>query len=98
MIMIVVMIIIMGIMVILMIMLTKITEKYTNMLNIVLQSFRFFLTNIQHWSCPHLSQLLDADFSISITVKQGKGLLQAVDVAGGDLPVRADPKGGGPRH
>ena len=92
------MIIIMGIMVILMIMLTKITEKYTNMLNIVLQSFRFFLTNIQHWSCPHLSQLLDADFSISITVKQGKGLLQAVDVAGGDLPVRADPEGGGPGH
>ena len=46
----------------------------------------------------HLSQLLDADLSIPITVKQGEGLLQAVDVAGSDLPVRADPEGGGPRH
>ena len=50
-------------------------------------------------SCfSHLSQLLDTDLAISITVKQGKGLLQAVDVAGSDLPVRADPEGGGPRH
>ena len=46
----------------------------------------------------HLSQLLDGDLSIPITVKQGEGLLEAVDVAGGDLPVRADPEGGGPRH
>ena len=50
------------------------------------------------WSRSHLSQLLDADLAVSITVKQGKGLLQAVDVAGSDLPVRADPEGGGPRH
>ena len=49
-------------------------------------------------SFSHLSQLLDTDLAISITVKQGKGLLQAVDVAGSDLPVRADPEGGGPRH
>ena len=46
----------------------------------------------------HLSQLLDGDLSIPITVKQGEGLLEAVDVAGGDLPVRADPEGGGPGH
>ena len=38
----------------------------------------------------HLAQLLHSDDAISITIKEFEGLLQAVDVLPGGLPVRAE--------
>ena len=38
----------------------------------------------------HLAQLLHSDHAVSITIKEFEGLLQAVDVLPGELPVRAE--------
>ena len=50
----------------------------------------YFVCETQQTVRSYLSQLLHSDHPVPITIKEFEGLLQAVDVLPGELPVRAE--------